>query len=187
MRSINKQHLIYTLCVMVSLVCVVSFSIRFLEQYSLEKKLSSIEKNLENLSHIAKDKKRAEEITKNGDPLYLQNAFSSLPLLNFERGALELAQKSRPLSEEETRRFHFLTKENLFCFKSHRKVSCGSFHEVEEKLISTVQIDENDLPKILAKLENTSACSIRIKRCFLERHDHFPTFNLYLELWRKES
>jgi hypothetical protein len=172
-----------------TLLCMVSFTSTFLGQYQSEKALSSLEGDLEEYLYISQMKRKAEKVAEMGLATSLDPIFSCLPLLNIERGSLELAEKNGALSPEETRRLHFIEKENHLLFRSHKKVENGLFHDVEEKLIHTVQIDENDLATILRKIEGASDYqpSLRIKRLNLERQHDAPHYNLYLELWRKES
>ena len=77
-------------------------------------------------------------------------------------------------------------EENFLSFHPHKKIPNGSFQEIEEKLLHTVQIDENDLPIILEKIEGAPGAPLRIKRLNLEKRSDALTYNLYLELWRKE-
>lgn len=175
----------FLLCVIgfaLTLFCALFFGVEFYRHYKWEKELSSIENRLHEFSSIFKEKGLAEQIAKKANPSFLENTFSHLNLLNLERGHLELQEKRKGLSEEEKRRLHFLTEENFLSFRSHKKTSS----EVEEKLARTVQIDENDLPEILKRIENPES-SIRIKRLYLERRPSSSNYNLYLELWRKES
>jgi len=178
-----KQSFLCITGFVLTAVCSVFFCLQFMKQYEWEKRLSSIENNLDELSSVFTERSLAQDIAQKANPSYLQNSFSQLHLLNLERGSLELLDKRKGLSEEEKRRLRFITDENFLSFRSHKKFAS----EVEEKLIHTVQIDENDLPKILNQLEGSRESSIRIKRLHLERVPSASNYNLYLELWRKES
>ena len=182
-REAMKQSFLCITGFVLTAVCSVFFCLQFMKQYEWEKRLSSIENNLDELSSVFTERSLAQDIAQKANPSYLQNSFSQLHLLNLERGSLELLDKRKGLSEEEKRRLRFITDENFLSFRSHKKFAS----EVEEKLIHTVQIDENDLPKILNQLEGSRESSIRIKRLHLERVPSASNYNLYLELWRKES
>ena len=178
-----KQPLFCIVGFVLTAVCATFFGMQFIKQSEWEKRLTAIENNLNDLASVFTERCLAQEIAQKANPSYLQNSLSQMHLLNLERGSLELLEKRKGLSEEEKRRLRFITEENFLSFRSHKKT--GS--EVEEKLTHTVQIDENDLPKILKQLEGTPESSIRIKRLHLERKPSSSNYNLYLELWRKES
>jgi len=175
-------------CFLLALLSLTLFAAAFLEQYRKEKILSSVERNLPELSSLFDNQLKAKSSIETGTEHYLDCHLSSLPLLNYERGALELLLKQRPLSEGEAKRLQFITKENRLQFQSHRKLENGGFHEIEEKLLHTVQIDENDLQAILDKIDGVgnSPSLLRIKRLSLEKIPDAPRYTLYLELWRKE-
>lgn len=181
-----RQTIFCIVLLVLALASGISLGLRFFEQNGWQQKLSSVEKRLDDLALVSKEKRKSEEIAQKADPSYLQNSVCPLPLLNLERGSLELLQKKQELSDPEKKRFHYLTQENFLSFQSGKKIALGAFHEVEEKLRSTVQVDEYDLAKILDAIENTSQASLRIKRLHLEKHPMLPLYTLYLELWRKE-
>jgi hypothetical protein len=181
--EVMKQFLLCTTCLTLTTICAVFFGVQYLNQYEWEKKLSSIESHLNELSSIFNERKLAQQAAQRINPSFLQNALSQIHLLNIERGSLELKERRKGLTEEEKRRLRFITEENFLVFRSHKKIAS----DIEEKLTHTVQIDENDLPKILKQLEGSPELPIRIKRMHIERRPSSSNYNLYLELWRKES
>ena len=177
-----KLQLKIILCVsslVMTIACGVFFGMRFFKQWQWEKKLASIENIIGSFPQLKVE-------TAEHDPQFLPNSFSQLPLLNIERGSLELVANTRELSDNEKRRLQFINEENIISFRSQKRA--GS--QIEEKLLHTVQIDENDLPRILEILEGNPSNHVRIKRLNLEKHPSHSTYNLYLELyriWRKDS
>jgi hypothetical protein len=174
--NLQLKFIVSVSSLVVTIACAVFFGMRFSKQYQWEKKLASIEKTMSGLPVIKVDATEK-------DPHFLQTSFSQLPLLNLERGSLELLATKRELNENEKRRLQFIDEENFILFRSQKKT--GSM--VEEKLLHTVQIDENDLPRVLEILEGNPESSIRIKRLHLEKHPSHSNYNLYLELWLKDS
>lgn len=189
-RLTFRQLLLFcsSICLVLTLLFGVSFSCKFIDQYRKERILSAVERNLDELSSLSKKQREAESLAQTENAHYLETHLTSLPFLNYERGALKLLRKQRSLNQEEARRWHFITKENYLKFRSNKKIENGSFHEIEEKLIHTVQIDENDLQVLLEKIEgNThSRPPLRIKRLSLEKIHDAPRYTLNLELWRKD-
>ncbi len=175
-------------CFILALYSLSLFIGKFLEQYQKENILTSVERNLPELTFLFHNQIEAKTLAQMGTAHYLDYHLATLPLLNYERGELEQLRKERPLDETATKRWQFISKENRLEFKSHKKAKNGGFHEIEEKLIRTVQIDENDLQAILDTLEgaDSSRPLLRIKRLNLEKIHDAPRYTLYLELWRKE-
>ena len=186
--SLNaKQILLFVSSLSFILTCIfsASFVTGFLDHFQKEKTLSSIEKNLPELTWLFQQQLETRSSVSSAENW--QDYLASIPLLNYERGSLELIRKQRPLTEEEMRRWRFLTKENHLQFHTHRKSKNGPFQESEERLSHTVQIDENDLQAILEAIEGTSPrLPLRIKKITLEKIHNTPRYTLYLELWRKE-
>jgi hypothetical protein len=89
------------------------------------------------------------------NPYFLDQQIESLPLLENERQKLEqlLHHPAFPNHPSFRERLHFISQ-NRLQFAEENLQTSATIKEVEEKLRHPVQIDESDLKKILALIEN---------------------------------
>ena len=115
---------------------------------------------------LLKEKKQAENkavraLFSDSDHFYIDKYLEPLSLLRKEVLAIEtLFEKPVPLSEPIKRRFEFLTSgQNEIRFVEGQVKSYPSFQETVETLTHSVEIDLDDLKKLLTLIEGSSLSS----------------------------
>lgn len=166
------------------LVSLWNLSSRMFFLWEKEKKLSFVEKHLSELSFFYESRKKKIQLANLFKHSDLDETFKSISLLNLEKGLLLLDDTRGILSLEKQERLAFIEKNNRFQFQSLEKLPNGTSYEIHEKLLFPVEIEAEDLPKILSLIEEKTP--LRIKTLRLEKQIGTLNYSLYFELWRKE-
>ena len=89
------------------------------------------------------------------DPLFLHKALEPMSLLGSEAGIIRarLAKSSLPDDSALEKRLHTLSAENSFCFVEGSTEVAASWKETVENQNKPVEVDNDDLARVLAILE----------------------------------
>jgi hypothetical protein len=112
---------------------------------------------------LLREKKQAgnmaiREHYKDADRFYIDKQLESLTLLEPETEVLQKItnQSNLIVDENVKKRLEFLIQDNHFVFSEGAVQTYPFFRETQEALVHPVEIDTNDLQKILARIEGTN-------------------------------
>ena len=130
------------------------------------------------------------------DPLFLHKTLEPLSLVGSETAILKarLSRNSLPEDNVLEKRLHFLTAENSLCFVEGSTEVAATWKETVENQNKTVEIDNDDLAKVLNILEplegqeDPSKPHLLISEARLERKKGLfqETWSLMLKVIRRE-
>ena len=130
------------------------------------------------------------------DPLFLHKALEPMVLLGSETGIIKsrLSKSTLPDDNALEKRLHVLTTENVFCFVEGSTEVAASWKETMENQNKPVEIDNDDLVRVLSVLEpldgqeDLSKPHILISEAKLERRKGLfqETWGLMLKVLRRE-
>lgn len=131
--------------------------------YSGQDRLNSLESSIESLQHMAymREKKQALNMTlranyRESDHFYIDKNVETLSFLEPEVESLQKIISNKNYADDENvkKRLEFLTGTgNSLSFSEGVVQSSPIFQEVTETLVHPVEVNVNDLQKILSKIE----------------------------------
>jgi hypothetical protein len=136
----------------------------FFKESEIKQLQESLELTKQNA--LLREKKQAvnmslKEHYKDADHFYIDKQLESLTFLEPETEVLQkIANQSHLIVDENVKkRLEFLTHENNFVFSEGGVQNFPYFRETQETLVHPVEIDVNDLQKVLAKIEGVDLSS----------------------------
>ncbi len=200
LQAFIRTKYCFLLAVVVSslLACYASYSFlqRYLRLESWKKSLHYIRAEAPQITRFKAECQELVAQIEKADGQYLQNYLSSQSFLRKERYRLISLAENHTLSPLQKERLRFLTDgQNSLQWTPGKKVKTPLWRYVEFKQTHSVEVDEEDIQKILAHIEgisigpycpNSGRPPMTIKQCELIRHDERPVFFMNLDLWSKE-
>jgi ACT domain-containing protein len=130
--------------------------------FSKQEQLRALEEKLENVNHMAfvKEKKQAlnnavRQHYRDADHFYIDKYIETIVPLESEIESLQKITTHRNFTEDEAikKRLDFLTNSNTLIFSEGVVQSYPLFQETTETLVHPVEVNVEDIKKILAKVE----------------------------------
>lgn len=162
MKNIPQNRAVLYLII----VCLVPCLLVGLLFYSDLNRLNDIERQMEEVRDAAvlKDKRQALNQTvkahfKDADHFYIDKNLETLSFLDPEMDAMQkiAQQKNFPEDESVKKRLEFLTgSQNDIVFSEGVVQSYGTFQETTETLVHPIEVNIDDLHKILSRIEGVA-------------------------------
>lgn len=123
----------------------------------LEEEFQRVQKKSSHLRLVQQNEKSLHAALKDPDPHYLDKYVETLTFLLPEIKKLEALQTENLGDEQLLQRLHFLKEgQNRLVFTEEKIRSNNIFQEVEEKQQSAIELNEEDLKKMLCLIEGVT-------------------------------
>ena len=151
------KNLIYALFLLPAIGCLFGVQWKMERLQELEQTISVLQsQSLEVSSRQKKNDSCLAELTQ-ADRSYLDKHLESLTLLETEMRRLQAVMQHQKESTHLARRLEFLKSgENRICLVEEKRRSDNKLQEIEEKLQHPVEMNEEDLKKLLVLIEGVS-------------------------------
>jgi hypothetical protein len=119
----------------------------------IEEEIESVQVRISQAQEIQRKDSSVLASLKNPDPHYLDKNVEALTFLLPEMKKLEAIQLENPEDEQIGKRLQFLKEGNRLAFSEEQIRSNEMFREIEEKQQHPVEMNEEDLKKLLCLIE----------------------------------
>lgn len=149
--------LTYTLFLLPAIACLFWFQSKTDQLQELEQTIGILKTQAQEMSARQKKNDLYSAQIAEADRLYLDKHIESLTLLEPEMRRVQAMMKHQKESGPLARRLEFLRGgDNKICFVEEKRRSGGKMQEAEEKLHHAVEMNDEDLKKLLVLIEGVS-------------------------------